>query len=396
MIYSEKNIIFALEYQLYWLMAKGKNRGKRLTKKRLVEMLSTFFTTNPNETYNLKQIFKQLHLLTHPEKMLAIDIMEEMAWDDFLSKVSENSYKLNTQGQTVEGTFIRKANGKNSFIADGSDKPVFVAERNSLFALNGDRVKVTMMARREKHIKEAMVTEIVKRAHDEFVGRLKVERDFAFLISNSNMFAHDIFIPKKKLKGGKDGDKAVVRITHWPSSEDKNIVGEVVDVLGKVGENNTEMHAILAQYGLPYKYPKFVEAAAEKIDATITPEEIARREDFRDVMTCTIDPYDAKDFDDALSIRQINTGKSSANTQLWEVGVHIADVSHYVKEGSIIDKEAYKRATSVYLVDRTIPMLPERLCNFICSDPTKRNFAIAWCSTSTLRRTSSHGDWYTP
>ena len=234
MIYSEKNIIFALEYQLYWLMAKGKNRGKRLTKKRLVEMLSTFFTTNPNETYNLKQIFKQLHLITHPEKMLAIDIMEEMAWDDFLSKVSENSYKLNTQGQTVEGTFIRKANGKNSFIADGSDKPVFVAERNSLFALNGDRVKVTMMARREKHIKEAMVTEIVKRAHDEFVGRLKVERDFAFLISNSNMFAHDIFIPKKKLKGGKDGDKAVVRITHWPSSEDKNIVGEVVDVLGKV------------------------------------------------------------------------------------------------------------------------------------------------------------------
>ena len=367
MIYSEKNIIFALEYQHYWLMAKGKNRGKRLTKKRLVEMLSTFFTTNPNETYNLKQIFKQLHLLTHPEKMLAIDIMEEMAWDDFLSKVSENSYKLNTQGQTVEGTFIRKANGKNSFIADGSDKPVFVAERNSLFALNGDRVKVTMMARREKHIKEAMVTEIVKRAHDEFVGRLKVERDFAFLISNSNMFAHDIFIPKKKLKGGKDGDKAVVRITHWPSSEDKNIVGEVVDVLGKVGENNTEMHAILAQYGLPYKYPKFVEAAAEKIDATITPEEIARREDFRDVMTCTIDPYDAKDFDDALSIRQINTGKSSPNTQLWEVGVHIADVSHYVKEGSIIDKEAYKRATSVYLVDRTIPMLPERLCNFICS-----------------------------
>ncbi len=360
MIYSEKNIIFALDYQLYWLMAKGKNKGKRLTKKRLVEMISTFFNANPNGTFSLKQLFKQLHLISHPEKMLAIDILEEMAWDDYLSKVSENSYRLNTQGQTVEGTFIRKANGKNSFIADGSDKPVFVAERNSLFALNGDRVKVTMMARREKHIKEAMVIEIVRRAHDEFVGRLKVERDFAFLISDSNIFVHDIFIPKKKLKGGKNGDKAVVRITHWPSSDNKNIVGEVVDVLGKVGENNTEMHAILAQYGLPYKYPKVVEAAAEKIDATITPEEIARREDFRDVMTCTIDPYDAKDFDDALSIRQIQP-------QLWEVGVHIADVSHYVKEGSIIDKEAQKRATSVYLVDRTIPMLPERLCNFICS-----------------------------
>ena len=340
-------------------MAKGKDRGKRLTKKRLVEMLSTLFKTNANETFSFKQIFKRLNLKKHPEKMLAIDIMEEMAWDDFLSKVSENSYRLSTHGQTVEGTFIRKANGKNSFIADGSDKAVFVAERNSLFALTGDRVKVTMMARREKHIKEAMVIEIVKRAHDQFVGRLKVEKDFAFLISDSNIFVHDIFIPKRKLKGGKTGDKAVVKVTHWPSKDDKNLVGEVVDVLGKMGENNTEMHAILAQYGLPYKYPKNVEAAAEKIDATISGEEIARREDFRDVMTCTIDPYDAKDFDDALSIRQAGDG--------WEVGVHIADVSHYVRENSIIDKEAFRRATSVYLVDRTIPMLPERLCNFICS-----------------------------
>lgn len=340
-------------------MAKGKNKGKRLTKKRLVEMLSTLFQANPNETFSFKQIFKQLHLTNHPEKMLAIDIMETMAWDDYLSKVSDNSYRLNTHGQTMEGRFIRKANGKNSFIPDGSDKAVFVAERNSLFALTGDRVKVTMMARREKHIKEAMVIEIIERARDQFVGQLKVERDFAFLISDSNIFVHDIFIPKRKLKGGKTGDKAVVRITHWPSKDDKNLVGEVVDVLGKMGENNTEMHAILAQYGLPYKYPKVVETAAEKINAAISAEEIARREDFRDVMTCTIDPYDAKDFDDALSIRQVGSD--------WEVGVHIADVSHYVKEGSIIDKEAYKRATSVYLVDRTIPMLPERLCNFICS-----------------------------
>ena len=340
-------------------MAKGKNKGKRLTKKRLVEMLSTLFQANPNETFSFKQIFKQLHLTNHPEKMLAIDIMETMAWDDYLSKVSDKSYRLNTHGQTMEGRFIRKANGKNSFIPDGSDKAVFVAERNSLFALTGDRVKVTMMARREKHIKEAMVIEIIERARDQFVGQLKVERDFAFLISDSNIFVHDIFIPKRKLKGGKTGDKAVVRITHWPSKDDKNLVGEVVDVLGKMGENNTEMHAILAQYGLPYKYPKIVETAAEKINATISAEEIARREDFRGVMTFTIDPYDAKDFDDALSIRQVGTD--------WEVGVHIADVSHYVKEGSIIDKEAYKRATSVYLVDRTIPMLPERLCNFICS-----------------------------
>ena len=341
-------------------MAKGKNKGKRLNKKQLVEMLSTFFKQNPNETYSYKQIFKKLNIEQHPVKMLAIDILEDMTWDDFLAKEGDGKYRLNLQGQVTEGTFIRKANGKNSFIPDGSDKPVFVAERNSLFALNGDRVRVTMMARREKHIKEAMVIEILKRAHDQFVGTLKVEKNYAFLISDSKMFVHDIFIPKRKLKNGKTGDKAVVKITQWPSRESKSIVGEVVDVLGKTGDNNVEMHAILAQYGLPYKYPRNVELAAEKIPLEITPEELKGREDFRDVCTFTIDPKDAKDFDDALSVRQLEKG-------LWEVGVHIADVSHYVTEGSVIDKEAQKRATSVYLVDRTIPMLPERLCNLICS-----------------------------
>ncbi len=291
--------------------------------------------------------------------MLAIDALDEMCWDDYLSKNGEGEYRLNTKGQVQEGTFIRKANGKNSFLPDGGGTPIFVSERNSMFALSGDRVRVAMMARRQKHIKEAMVTDILSHKTDQAVGKLKVEKDFAFLITEGNIFVHDILIPKKKLKGGKDGEKAVVRITQWPSKESKNIVGEVIDVLGKEGDNNVEMHAILAQYGLPYKYPKNVEEAAEKIDPGITPEEISRREDFRDVFTCTIDPKDAKDFDDALSIR-----KEGA---FWEVGVHIADVSHYVKEGSVIDKEAQKRATSVYLVDRTIPMLPERLCNFICS-----------------------------
>lgn len=341
-------------------MGKNKKAGKRMTKRDVAEMLQDFFTKHPNETYSFKQIFKQLHLDTHPVKMLAVEIMEDMAWDDFLSKASENSYRLNLKGQVQEGVFIRKSNGKNSFLPDGSDKPVFVAERNSMFALNGDRVQVTYMARRRNHIKEAMVTKIIRRAHDQFVGRLRVEKDFAFLISDSNIFVHDIFIPKRKLKGGKTNDKAVVRVLQWPTVEDKNIIGEVVDILGQTGENDTEMHAILAQYGLPYKYPKNVEDAAGKIDAAITDEEIARREDFRGVTTFTIDPKDAKDFDDALSIRQLQKG-------LWEVGVHIADVSHYVHEGSVIDKEAQRRATSVYLVDRTIPMLPERLCNFICS-----------------------------
>ena len=343
-----------------------KKGGKRLNKKQMAEMLQNLFQQNPNETFSFKQIFRTLKLDTHPAKMLAIDTMEEMAWDDYLSKVSETSYRLNTKGQVQEGIFIRKANGKNSFMPDDGGKPIFVSERNSMFALNGDRVRVSLMARRQNHIKEAMVTEILSHKMDQAVGKLKVERDYAFLITEGNIFVHDIMVPKKKLKGGKTGDKAVVKITQWASKDSKNIVGEVIDILGKQGENNAEMHAILAQYGLPYKYPKSVEEAASKIDAGITSEEISRREDFRDIWTCTIDPKDAKDFDDALSFREIVNGKSS-NGKLYEVGVHIADVSHYVKEGSIIDKEAVKRATSVYLVDRTIPMLPEHLCNFICS-----------------------------
>ena len=337
-----------------------KKGGKRMNKKQLGEALQRFFQESPDTTFSFKQIFKSLKLDTHPLKMLAIDIMEEMAWDDFLTKVTESSYKLNTKTQLQEGTFRRKANGKNSFIPDDGSQPVFVAERNSLWALDGDKVQVAYMARRQKHIKEAMVTAILKRARETFVGKLRVDKDFAVLVTAENIFVHDIIIPKKKLKTGKTGDKAVVKITQWPDAEHKNLVGEVIDVLGEQGDNNVEMNAILAQYGLPYKYPKNVEEAANKIPAEITDADIAEREDFREVYTCTIDPKDAKDFDDALSVRQLDNG-------LWEVGVHIADVSHYVKEGSIIDKEAMKRATSIYLVDRTIPMLPERLCNFICS-----------------------------
>ena len=341
-------------------MAKNKGSHTRVGKKQLSEMLQQFFMHHPEETYSLKQIFKTLRLDTHPAKMLAVDIMEDMAWDDYLSKVSENSFRLNTKGQVLTGRFLRKPNGKNSVIPDENGKPVFVAERNSMFAFNGDRVQVAMMARRRNHIKEAMVTKIIERAHDSFVGKLIVERDFALLVPDSRTFMQDIIIQKKKLKGGKTGEKAVVIIVQWPSAENKSIIGEVVDVLGKMGDNDVEMHAILAQYGLPYKYPKNVEEAANKISGEITEQDYKEREDFRSVTTFTIDPKDAKDFDDALSIKPLGKG-------LWEVGVHIADVSHYVTEGSVIDKEAVKRATSVYLVDRTIPMLPERLCNFICS-----------------------------
>ncbi|WP_449016031.1 ribonuclease R [Prevotella sp.] len=342
-------------------MTKDKKGGKRLTKKQLAEQLTSFFQALPNETYSFKEIFRALKLKTHPAKMLAIDVMEEMAWDDFLAKVGDSAYTLNTKGQVQEGTFIRKANGKNTFQPDDGGTPVFVSERNSMAALNGDHVKVQYMARRQNHIKEAMVIEILQRKKDTFVGKLRVEKDIAFLVTQENLFIHDILIPKKKLRGGTTGDRALVKITQWPDANHKNLMGEVVDVLGAAGDNDVEMNTILAQYGLPYKYPKRVEDAAEKISAEITEQDFKEREDFRDVWTCTIDPKDAKDFDDALSIRRLE------KEGLWEVGVHIADVSHYVKEGDIIDREAQQRATSVYLVDRTIPMLPERLCNFICS-----------------------------
>ena len=353
-------------------MSKGKKAGKRLSKKQLGEELENLFSSQPGKAFTFKEIFKTLHLNTHPLKMLAIDIIEEMEWDDFVSKTGENTYQLNTKGQVQEGTFIRKSNGKNSFMPDGGDKPIFVSERNSMGALNGDRVKVSLMARRQKHIKEAQVIEILHRAKDQFVGRLKVDRDLAYLVTPDNLFVHDILIPKRKLKGGKTDDRAVVKVTQWPDADHKNIIGEVVDILGPAGNNDTEMNAILAQYQLPYKYPEAVEKAADKITGEITKEDEAERIDMRGVWTCTIDPKDAKDFDDALSIRRLPSG-------LYEVGVHIADVSHYVKEGDIIDREAQKRATSVYLVDRTIPMLPERLCNFVCSlrpDEDKLTYSV--------------------
>ena len=341
-------------------MGKAKRIAKRMGKKQIVEKLSELFSSQPGKSLSFKDIFKTLKLVTHPLKMLAMDTMEEMAWDDYLVKTSDKSYKLNTKGQVQEGTFVRKLNGKNSFIPADGGKPIFVAERNSMGALNGDKVRVSFMARRANHIKEAQVIEILERAKDTFVGRLKVDKDIAYLIPQNDVFSHNIIIPKRKIKGGKTDDKALVRIVQWPDEERKNPVGEVIDVLGQSGDNDVEMNTILAQYGLPYKYPKAVEDAAAKITGEITPEDLAEREDFRQVFTCTIDPRDAKDFDDALSIRKLDSG-------LWEVGVHIADVSHYVTEGSIIDKEAVKRATSVYLVDRTIPMLPEHLCNFVCS-----------------------------
>ena len=363
---------------------REKKAGKRMNKKQLAALMMEFFQSKNNEVLPLKYIFDQLRLTTHPLKMLCVDILDEMLQDDYITEVEKHKYKLNNHGVEMTGTFQRKSNGKNSFIPDGGGDPIFIAERNSAHAMAGDRVRIAFYAKRRGRGAEGEVIEILERANDTFVGTLQSGRGYAFLLTENRTLANDIFIPKENLKGGKDGDKVIVKIVEWPDRA-KNPIGQVVDVLGRAGDNTTEMHAILAEFGLPYTYPTSVEKAADRIPAEITPEELSRREDFRAVTTFTIDPKDAKDFDDALSIRPLKEG-------LWEVGVHIADVSHYVTEGSAIDKEAQKRATSVYLVDRTIPMLPERLCNFICSlrpDEEKLAYSVVFEMTDRAEVKSS-------
>jgi len=344
-------------------MAKNKipqKSPKRKNKGNVVTAVLNFFNRNTNRAYNYKQIASDLNLKTEAERLLLRSILEDMREDAFILEVAKGKFKSNTRGLYLEGRFERRSSGKNFFVPDEEENGnIFIAERNSAHAMNGDRVRIQMLAQRKGKEAEGEVVEILERKQTRFVGTLNVQKHYAFLEMDSKILANDIFIPADNLNGGVTGDKALVEITEWPKKA-KNPVGKVIDVLGKAGSNNAEMHAILAEFGLPYKYPDNVEAEADKISEIITKEEIAKREDFRNITTFTIDPRDAKDFDDALSIRKLDNG-------LWEVGVHIADVTHYVQKGDIIDKEGEERATSIYLVDRTIPMLPEKLSNGLCS-----------------------------
>lgn len=327
--------------------------------KKLREAVDTYITAQKQATFNYKQVSHAL-TVTAPAQMRAIALyLAELAFDGDLIEVAPGKYKAPSRSVIATGTFVRRSNGKNSVVTDQDGETINVAERNSMHALNGDRVAVSIAARRRGAEPEAMVTSILDKKDQTFIGTIKVDKQFAFLQTDSKYLATDIIIPKRALHGATTGDKAIVRITEWPDDE-KNPRGEIIDILGRTGENNAEIHAILAEFGLPYKYPEAVNKAAEKIQAGITPEVIAQREDFRRVTTFTIDPKDAKDFDDALSIRQLKNGN-------YEVGVHIADVTHYVKPDTALDREARDRATSVYLVDRVVPMLPEHLSNGICS-----------------------------
>lgn len=355
-------------------MAKSRKRNEstRLRKSDLLQQISNIFIENPEKTFNYKQISNMLEIRNESQRGFVNDLLYELGLDGFLNEISRGKFKLSSRGGYVTGKFIRE--GVKSFVApDDGGEPIFIPDKKTGTAMLNDLVKVFLYAQRKGRGPEGEVVEVLKRAQDKFVGILEVSENFAFLNVQSKVLVSDILIPKGKLKGGKSGQKALVKITEWKHTM-KSPVGEVIDVFGDKGDNNAEMHAILAEYGLPYKYPENVEAEASKIDAGITPDEIAKRLDMRDVVTLTIDPRDAKDFDDALSIRKMDNG-------MWEVGVHIADVTHYVRPGSIIDKEGESRATSVYLVDRTVPMLPEHLSNGICSlrpDEDKLTYSVVF------------------
>ncbi|MDR0768365.1 MAG: ribonuclease R [Dysgonamonadaceae bacterium] len=340
-------------------MSKNKSKGKRLSGGELTRRIANLFNASPKEIMNYRQVSAAIGITSELDNQRVAAILGNLSGEDFLTAVGNGKYKLNSLGTLAVGKFERRSNGKNSFIPEDGGNPLFVAERNSMHAMDGDKVKVQILAKRKGRTPEAEVIEIIERKRHTFVCILEIGKRHAFAVTDSKILANDIFIPKNKLKGAKDGQKVVVEITEWMEKAN-NPEGEVIDVLGAPGENQTEMHAILANFGLPYKYPEKVEKATEKIPVEITAEDIKSREDFRQVPTFTVDPKDAKDFDDALSICKLKNGN-------WEIGIHIADVTHYVKPGSVIDEEAYSRATSVYLVDRTVPMLPEKLSNGLCS-----------------------------
>ncbi len=337
---------------------KSRTKPSTFNKKNLKSVVLAVFYDNPQKSFNYKQIAVELGVKDAEIRRLIVVVLAELVEDNLIEQVFRGKYKVKSKGGHIIGRVELQPQGFGLVVSDELEQPVQVSQRNLNHAMEGDKVKVAVYARRKKHQLEGEVMEIVERAKSTFVGTIERSRNFAFLIPVGKV-GFDIFIPNEKLNGAVGGQKAIAKITEWPARA-KNPFGEVIEVLGNVGDNETEMHAILAEFDLPIRFPENVLKAAEKISLEILEEEIEKRRDMRNVTTFTIDPVDAKDFDDALSVRQLKE-------DLWEVGVHIADVSHYVKPNTILDDEAFSRATSVYLVDRVVPMLPEKLSNGVCS-----------------------------
>lgn len=346
---------------------KKKNKSGTKSINSFVKSVLEVFQTNPFTGFNYKEVSHRLGISDETSKNLVRDIIQKLSESNELIVIKKGKYQINAEGKRyltqvkthITGSVDMKQTGKAYVIPEDNSEDIYIAPVNTGHALHGDNVKVMLFPKRKGKKTEGQIVEVLKRHKKQFVGRIEVARNFAFLIPDSPSMPVDIFIPLTHLNGAKNGQKVIAAITEWPP-QSENPFGEVVHVLGNPGENNVEMESILAEFEFPLSFNPKSEKEAGQFSEGIPEEEIRKRNDFREVFTITIDPPDAKDFDDALSLRKLSNGN-------WETGVHIADVSYYVNPGTAIDKEAFDRGTSIYLVDRVIPMLPEKLSNQLCS-----------------------------
>jgi ribonuclease R len=343
------------------IMGRKRNQGKKkdIPKKALFGQVLATLNEDAGQAFNYRQIAKRLDISDEYEKKMISEILMELKSQGAVQEINQGKYSIKARRGHITGTVDLTRMGYGFISSDEMEDDVFVSANNLHTALHGDTVKVMLFAKRKGARPEGEVVEITERSRTTFVGTVELMPNFAFLLPDNKNMPFDLFIPLTKINGAKQGQKAVARVIDW-DPKSKNPVAEIIDVLGYPGQHETEMHAILAEFELPYNFTEEVENASKEISEVITDADIKERRDFRKIPTFTIDPADAKDFDDALSLRKLDNGN-------WEVGVHIADVTHYVKPETILEKEAKQRATSVYLVDRVVPMLPERLSNHICS-----------------------------
>jgi ribonuclease R len=352
--------LFVPSQKANYMPHKGKNKSEgKASAKNLKDLIIKILNDHPTQNFNYKQIAKRLDITDHGSRNMISDILKECKKQGIVQEVFQGKYKIKQSTGYVTGTVDLTKSGYGFVITDDIPDDVFVSAKNLRTAINGDKVKVSLYAKKSGARPEGEVVEIIERSRVTFVGTVEIMPNFAFLIPDNKNMPFDLFIPQGKLNGARQGEKAVAKVVDW-NPKSKNPVAEIILVLGEPGLHETEMHAILAEFDLPYHFTEEVENEAEKISEVITEKDIKERRDFRKIPTFTIDPADARDFDDALSLNKSDNGN-------WEVGVHIADVTHYVKPGSILEQEAKERGTSVYLVDRVVPMLPERLSNNICS-----------------------------
>ena len=338
---------------------KSKTKSSKKKQKNFRELLRNLFFENTHKAFSIKQVFKSLKIGDKSSKLLVVEELEELAESNAIKMTRDGNFKANQIGKIHEG-IVDFVNPRFAFvICDDLEDDVWVSSDDLRFALDGDRVKIQVYQHSGGKKAEGEVIEILERRRDEFVGKIELSEKYAFVIADNKKMHLDIFIPNRATQGANQGEKVIVKVKEWHDAKNSP-VGEVIQVLGKAGEHETEMHAIMAEFDLPLKFPKEVLEENNKIRSRVTKAEIAKRRDMREITTFTIDPADAKDFDDALSIKQISDG-------VWEVGIHIADVTHYVRPNTALEDEALRRATSVYLVDRVIPMLPEKLSNDLCS-----------------------------